>query len=146
MCIRDRPKSPDDAGICIDLVKKTAKTNIPLLGVCLGHQSIGQAFGASIIRAPEPVHGKTSLITHNKKGLYNGISTPLTVTRYHSLTIDPKTIPEDLGVTATSKEGIIMSVQYKTKPIFGVQYHPESIATDQGMHLIKNFVDLTKHE
>ncbi|MGB1076695.1 MAG: anthranilate synthase component II [Bdellovibrionales bacterium] len=138
------PCTPDDAGICIDLIKKVALTNIPLLGVCLGHQSIGQAFGGSVIKAPEPIHGKTSNIEHNEKGLYENVPSPLTVTRYHSLIIDNASVPECLEVTGTVEGSMIMSVQHKTKPIFGVQYHPESIATEHGMKLIENFVKVTK--
>ncbi|MBL4588578.1 MAG: aminodeoxychorismate/anthranilate synthase component II [Alphaproteobacteria bacterium] len=138
------PKSPNEAGICLDLVRKTAETNIPLFGVCLGHQSIGQAFGGNIIKAPKPIHGKTSQINHNGKGLYKDIPSPLKITRYHSLIIETETCPECLEVTATTDDNIIMSLAHKQKPIFGVQYHPESIATEHGMKLIENFVKITK--
>ena len=136
------PCSPNEAGICMDLIKEISKTNIPLLGVCLGHQSIGQAFGGDIIRAPEPIHGKTSTIQHNQQGLYKGIPDPLLVTRYHSLIIDQTTCPDCLDITSTLDNDMIMSIQHKTKPIFGVQYHPESLATEHGMKLIENFVKM----
>jgi anthranilate synthase component 2 len=138
------PCTPDDAGICVDLIRKTAETSIPLLGVCLGHQSIGQAFGGNIIQAPKPIHGKTSSIGHTGTGIYKDIPSPLTVTRYHSLIIDDKSLPDCLNVTATAESNMIMSVAHKEKPIFGVQYHPESIATEHGMTLIKNFVERAK--
>ncbi len=138
------PCSPDEAGICVELIQKTAQTNIPLLGVCLGHQAIGQAFGGCVIKAPAPIHGKTSLIEHTQKNLYQDIPSPLSVTRYHSLIIEDHTLPECLDITATLNKAMIMSIQHKTKPIFGVQYHPESIATEHGKTLIKNFAHMTR--
>ncbi len=138
------PCSPDKAGICIELVQKAALSEIPLLGICLGHQCIGQAFGGNIIKGPHPIHGKTSSITHNGQEIYEGVPSPFTVTRYHSLIIEQDTSPECLEITSTTEDGlIIMSVQHRTLPIFGVQYHPESIATDSGLTLIKNFVEMT---
>ena len=135
------PSDPDNAGICLDTIKAAAKHNIPLFGVCLGHQSIGQAFGATIIQT-EPMHGKTSHIQHINNSVFNGLDNPLKVTRYHSLIIDPKTLPDDLEVTAQTDDDIIMGVQHKTKPIHGVQFHPESIATDHGHAMLKNFSKL----
>ncbi len=138
------PSDPDNAGICLDLIKAGAVHNIPLFGVCLGHQSIGQAFGASIIQT-EPMHGKTSHIQHSNESVFKGLETPLKVTRYHSLIIDPKTLPDELQVTSHITEGdqdIIMGVMHKTKPIHGVQFHPESIATEHGHAMLKNFIDL----
>lgn len=133
------PSDPDHAGICLDLVKRVADTDIPLFGVCLGHQTIGQVFGGRIIRAPAPMHGKVSQITHNEEGLFSGIPSPYTVTRYHSLIIERDTAPKMLEITAQTEDGIIMGVQHKTKPIYGVQFHPESIATEHGHTLLENF-------
>lgn len=135
------PSDPDHAGICLDTIKAAAENNIPLFGVCLGHQSIGQAFGATIIQT-SPVHGKTSNVQHNNKSVFNGLESPIKVTRYHSLIIDPQTVPDDLEVTAETEDGIIMGVAHKTKPVHGVQFHPESIATDHGHKMLKNFIDI----
>lgn len=136
------PSNPDQAGICLELVEKAAAAKIPLLGICLGHQSIGQSFGGDVVRTA-PLHGKTSTITHDGSQLFKNIPSPYTVTRYHSLTIDPSTCPDDLTITAQTEDGIIMAVQHKTLPIYGVQFHPESIATEHGHALIKNFTSLT---
>lgn len=135
------PSDPDHAGICLDLTKAIAQTDIPLLGICLGHQTIGQAFGSKVIKTT-PLHGKTSTITHTGEGVFKDIPSPYTVTRYHSLIVD--SCPPDLTITAQTQDGIIMGLQHKTKPIHGVQFHPESIATDHGHTLIKNFLALTK--
>jgi len=135
------PSDPDNAGICLETIKAAANQNIPLFGVCLGHQSIGQAFGATIIQTP-PMHGKTSHVQHTNSSIFKGLESPLKVTRYHSLIIDPKTLPDELEVTAKTDDGIIMGVAHKTKPIHGVQFHPESIATDHGHAMLKNFIEL----
>lgn len=135
------PSDPDNAGICLDLVKVAAEKDIPLFGVCLGHQTIGQAFGGKVVKTP-PMHGKTSSILHEGKSVFKGLNTPLTVTRYHSLIVEKDTLPSNLEITAQTDDGIIMGLAHKTKPIHGVQFHPESIATDQGHALLKNFTDI----
>lgn len=133
------PCTPDDAGICLDLVIKCAG-KIPIFGVCLGHQTIGQAFGGVVSRAPLLMHGKTSLITHTGKGIFDGLPSPFTATRYHSLIVEDDNLPDCLEVTATSDEGLIMGLQHKEHPIFGVQFHPESIASDWGHLILANFL------
>lgn len=135
------PSDPDHAGICLEVIKAAANENIPLFGVCLGHQAIGQAFGGTIIQT-KPMHGKTSDIKHNNNSVFKDLESPIKVTRYHSLIIDPPTLPDDLEVTAKTDDGIIMGVQHKTKPIHGVQFHPESIATENGHAMLKNFINL----
>ncbi|MGH1455426.1 MAG: anthranilate synthase component II [Alphaproteobacteria bacterium] len=138
------PSDPDHAGICLELIALAAKNNIPLFGVCLGHQSIAQAFGGKVIRAPAPLHGKTSEITHDGKTVFKGLPSPYTVTRYHSLIAEKDTLPDCLEITAQTNDGIIMGLSHKDKPIHGVQFHPESIATQNGHALLKNFVELTQ--
>ncbi|MCB1562347.1 MAG: aminodeoxychorismate/anthranilate synthase component II [Alphaproteobacteria bacterium] len=133
------PSDPDHAGICLDLTACAAKENIPLLGVCLGHQTIGQAFGGKIVRAA-PMHGKVSKISHDEKGLFESLPSPMEVTRYHSLVIERESIPDSLTVTAETDDGLIMGVEHKDHPIFGVQFHPESIATQNGIKILQNFV------
>ena len=135
------PSDPDNAGICLEVIKAAANENIPLFGVCLGHQAIGQAFGATIIQT-EPMHGKTSHIQHTNNSVFKELESPIKVTRYHSLIIDPQTLPGDLEVTASTEDAIIMGVQHKTKPIHGVQFHPESIATAHGHAMLKNFIEI----
>ena len=135
------PKAPDQAGICLPLLRG-APENLPILGVCLGHQAMGQAYGGDVIRAKSIMHGKVSLIHHNDKGIFKGLPNPFTATRYHSLAIDPATFPEELEVTAWTDDGEVMGIQHKTRPIFGVQFHPESIATEGGHQLLANFLDL----
>lgn len=132
------PGRPDQAGICLDVIKQLGDS-YPILGVCLGHQAIAQAFGATITYAPELMHGKTSSITHTGAGVFAGLPSPLTVARYHSLVADPDTIPDCLEVTATV-DGVVMGLRHKHKAIQGVQFHPESIATEQGKNLLKNFL------
>ena len=134
------PCSPNEAGICMPLIAKALELSIPLLGVCLGHQSIGQALGGKVIRAPKPVHGKVDRFTHNGKGLFKNIPSPFTATRYHSLIVERATLPADLEVTAENDEGLIMAMQHKNKPIYGVQFHPESIASEHGHEMFRNFV------
>ncbi|ERL47304.1 Nitrogen metabolism transcriptional regulator NtrC protein [Candidatus Micropelagos thuwalensis] len=136
------PCTPNEAGICLDLIKATAEAEkpVPVFGICLGHQSIGQAFGGDVISCHEIKHGKLSKITHNEKGLFEGLPNPLNVTRYHSLVVSPKNLPDCLEVTAKTDDGIIMGISHKTLPIHSVQFHPESIATQQGHNLLANFL------
>jgi anthranilate synthase component 2 len=135
------PCTPNEAGICLDLLE-AAPADLPILGVCLGHQAMGQAFGGKVVRARELMHGKTSPIHHTGKGVFKGLKNPFTATRYHSLTIERASAPEVLEVTAWTDDGEIMGVQHRTRPIHGVQFHPESIATECGHELLANFLDL----
>ena len=137
------PCTPNEAGICVDLVRAAAG-KIPLLGVCLGHQAIGQAFGGKVVRAPEPVHGKTSPVYHENTDLFAGLPNPFTATRYHSLIVKRSDLPEELVVTAFIQDGIIMGLRHATLPVYGVQFHPESIATSHGHDILKNFLDLAR--
>jgi anthranilate synthase component 2 len=138
------PCTPNEAGICVELVRACAETEVPLLGVCLGHQSIGAAFGGNIVRAPELMHGKTSDIYHEGAGIFSTLPSPFEATRYHSLIIEEATLPECLGITARTADGLIMGVQHKTREIHGVQFHPESIATQYGHELLRNFLERIK--
>lgn len=135
------PSDPDHAGICLDVIQKAANENMPLFGVCLGHQAIGQVFGGKIIRVA-PMHGKTSQMHHEGESVFKGLPSPFEATRYHSLTIDPNSMPDCLDVTAKTDDDVIMGVRHKEKPIHGVQFHPESIATDHGHAMLKNFLEL----
>ena len=135
------PCAPDQAGICLPLLRG-APEGLAILGVCLGHQAIGQAYGGDVVRAKSIMHGKTSQIHHADKGLFKGLPNPFTATRYHSLAVDRATLPDDLEVTAWTKDGEIMGFQHRTRPVFGVQFHPESIATEHGHDLLANFLDL----
>lgn len=135
------PCTPADAGISIDLIQQLGK-DIPILGVCLGHQAIGQAFGASVVKAHKPMHGMASLITHNESGIFKGIDNPLRVARYHSLIISDANFPDQLEICARSKEHEIMAVRHKFHNIYGVQFHPESILTQQGYELLNHFLQL----
>jgi anthranilate synthase component 2 len=137
------PKAPDQAGICLPLLRG-APDDLAILGVCLGHQAIGQAYGGDVIRAKEVMHGKTSKIFHNDQGVFKGLPNPFIATRYHSLAVDKATLPADLEITAWTEDGEIMGVQHKTRPVFGVQFHPESIATEGGHQLLANFLDLAQ--
>lgn len=134
------PSTPDHAGICLELIKAAATARIPLLGVCLGHQAIGQAFGGKVIRAPLPLHGKVSPIHHHNRGVFLGLPSPLTATRYHSLIVERATLPADLEVTAETADGTIMGLRHKTLPIEGVQFHPESVLTEHGLKMLETFV------
>jgi len=136
------PSDPDHAGICLDLIRACADRALPLLGVCLGHQAIGQVFGGNVIRAPQPLHGKISRIAHTGASVFTGLPTPFEATRYHSLIVDEETLPPDLAITARSDDNLIMGLAHKTKPIHGVQFHPESIATEHGHAMLKNFLAL----
>ncbi|MCS6876626.1 MAG: aminodeoxychorismate/anthranilate synthase component II [Aquificaceae bacterium] len=137
------PCTPKEAGISVDLIKRFYK-EIPILGVCLGHQSIGYAFGASIVRAKNLMHGKTSQISHTGEGIFEGLKNPFTAVRYHSLVIDRSTLPDCLKVTAWSDDGEIMGIQHRDYPLFGVQFHPESILSEEGMRLLENFLKIAK--
>lgn len=139
LVISPGPCTPNEAGISLAAIREFAG-HIPLLGVCLGHQAIAQAFGARIIRAPQVMHGKTSSIVHDQQGLFSGLNNPLTVTRYHSLIIDQPTLPEVFNVSAWSPDGEIMAISHRRLPIYGVQFHPESILSEQGHDLLRNFL------
>ena len=135
------PCDPDQAGICLPLLRG-APEDLPILGVCLGHQAIGQAYGGEVVRAKSVMHGKTSKISHSDKGMFKGLPNPFTATRYHSLSVKRDTLPEVLEVTAWTDDGEIMGFQHRTRPVFGVQFHPESIATEGGHQMLENFLDL----
>ena len=135
------PKSPKEAGICIEVVKHFYQKK-PILGICLGHQSIGAAFGAEIIHAKELMHGKQSLITQDGRGIFEGIPSPVYVARYHSLAVDEKTLPDVFEILARTEDGEIMAMQHKEYPLIGIQFHPESIYTDHGKKMIENFLKL----
>ena len=135
------PCTPNEAGISLDVIK-TYAGRIPILGVCLGHQAIGQAFGGKIVRAPVPVHGKLSEIRHSGGGVFRGINAPFKATRYHSLVVDRATIPRDLDVTAQTEDGLVMGVAHNRLPVHGVQFHPESIASEHGHLILKNFLEI----
>jgi anthranilate synthase component 2 len=135
------PCTPNEAGICLDVIREMG-AETPIFGVCLGQQSIGQAYGGDVVRAPSPVHGKLSIVKHKGEGVMRGINGPFQATRYHSLVVDRKTMPDDLKVTAETDDGLAMSVSHKTHPVHGVQFHPESIASEHGRVILKNFLDL----
>ena len=135
------PCDPDQAGICLDLTRAAADAKIPLLGVCLGHQTIGQAFGGKVVQAKDIVHGKMGKITHTGQGIFKGLPSPFAGTRYHSLTVDRASLPNCLTITAELEDGTIMGLQHKTLPIHGVQFHPESIASEHGHQMLQNFLD-----
>ena len=140
ICISPGPKAPSDAGVSVDVIKQF-KGKLPILGVCLGHQAIGEAFGGKIVRAKEVMHGKTSLIAHTGVGVFKGLPSPFTVIRYHSLAIERASLPSCLEVTAWTDDGEIMGVRHKEYDIEGVQFHPESILTEHGHALLKNFLE-----
>ncbi len=135
------PCDPDQAGICLPLTLAAAEGGIPLLGVCLGHQTIGQAFGGHVVRCHEIVHGKMGTIHHAGQGIFRGLPSPFLATRYHSLVVERATLPRDLEVTAWLEDGTIMGLRHRSKPIEGVQFHPESIASEHGHQLLRNFLD-----
>ena len=137
------PCTPNEAGICLDIIKQ-ANGAMPILGVCLGHQAIGQVYGGKIVRAPEPMHGKLSRIHHSGKSVFRGLNNDFLATRYQSLTIDPPSMPESLEVTATSDDGVIQGVMHKSHPVHGVQFHPESIASENGHALLNNFLTIAR--
>jgi anthranilate synthase/aminodeoxychorismate synthase-like glutamine amidotransferase len=136
------PCTPSEAGICLDLIRAAAG-RIPILGVCLGHQAIGQAFGGEVVRAPEPMHGKVSPVTHQGSDIFAAIPSPFQATRYHSLVVRPETLPDSLVPTAHTGD-IIMGMRHRDWPVFGVQFHPESIASEHGHTLLKNFIDIAR--
>lgn len=137
------PATPDTAGICLSLIARFASTT-PILGVCLGHQALGQAFGGDVIRAPALMHGKTSAINHTGKGLFRGLHSGFEATRYHSLIVKPETLPATLEVTASTDDGLIMGMQHRQYPSHGVQFHPESIASENGHAILQNFLNLAR--
>lgn len=134
------PCTPTEAGICLDVIKLAADKKIPLLGVCLGHQSIGMAFGGKVVQINVPMHGKTSNILHTGDGMFQGLPSPFTAARYHSLIVERDTMPDDLIITAETDDGIVMGLHHASLPIYGVQFHPESIATEHGHKMLKNFL------
>jgi para-aminobenzoate synthetase component 2 len=134
------PGTPDKAGVSIEMIKYCAEHSIPLFGVCLGHQAIAEAFGATVSRAPELLHGKTSLVSHNGAGIMDNLPTPFTATRYHSLAVESATVPDVLEVTGLTESGVIMSLRHKSLPIEGVQFHPESVLTEHGHKMLANFL------
>ncbi|MEK0163628.1 aminodeoxychorismate/anthranilate synthase component II [Phaeobacter sp. JH20_36] len=138
------PCDPDQAGICLALTEAAAETRTPLMGVCLGHQTIGQAFGGKVVRCQDIVHGKMGTMHHNNTGLFAGLPSPFEATRYHSLVVERDSLPDSLEITAELEDGTIMGLQHKTLPIHGVQFHPESIASEHGHALLKNFLDVMK--
>jgi anthranilate synthase component 2 len=135
------PCTPNEAGICLDVIAKASST-IPILGVCLGHQAIGQAFGGKVVRAPVLVHGKLSSIKHRGEGVFRGINGPFQATRYHSLVVDRATMPSELRIVAETDDGLVMGVAHDSLPVHGVQFHPESIASEHGHLILKNFLDI----
>jgi len=135
------PRTPRDAGICLELIAKAA-SSIPVLGVCLGHQAIGEAFGGAVVRAPVQVHGKLSEIRHEGAGIFRGINAPFRATRYHSLVVDRPSLPDKLAVTAETDDHIIMGLAHRTLAVHGVQFHPESIASEYGHLILRNFLDI----
>lgn len=135
------PKTPSEAGICLDVIQNFSG-RVPILGVCLGHQAIGQAFGGKVIRAPEIMHGKTSLISHDGKTVFAGLPNPFPATRYHSLIVERAGLPACLAVSATSPDGLIMGLRHRKLKVEGVQFHPESVLTDSGKQLLANFLKL----
>lgn len=138
------PCDPDKAGICLGLIDAATKARLPLLGVCLGHQAIGQAFGGRVLRAPEPMHGKVDRMHHKGGGVLRGLPSPFTATRYHSLIVERDSLPACLEIVAETGDGLIMALAHRDLPIHGVQFHPESIASEHGHDLLRNFVTLTR--
>src|SRR5690348_8804384 len=137
------PCTPNEAGICLALIEK-ARGEVPILGVCLGHQAIGQAYGGKVVRAPVPMHGKLSRVHHTGKSVFRGLNNDFNATRYHSLTIEPESLPDTLEITATSEDGVIQGVMHKSHPVHGVQFHPESIASENGHALLNNFLQIAR--
>jgi para-aminobenzoate synthetase component 2 len=134
------PGTPDKAGVSIAMIKYCAENSIPLFGVCLGHQAIGEAFGATVSRAPELLHGKTSQVNHNGVGVMKNLPTPFTATRYHSLAVERDTVPAELEITGSTESGVVMSLRHRTLPIEGVQFHPESVLTEHGHKMLGNWL------
>ena len=136
------PCDPDKAGICLELVAAAAEAGTPLFGVCLGQQAIGQAFGGRVVRAPKPMHGKLSEVAHEGRTVFEGLPSPFRATRYHSLTVEKSSLPDCLEITAETDDGVIMGLSHKAKPMHGVQFHPESIASEHGKKILGNFLRL----
>jgi anthranilate synthase/aminodeoxychorismate synthase-like glutamine amidotransferase len=137
------PGRPEDAGVSNDAIRAFGGAGVPVLGVCLGHQCIGQVFGGSVVRAPRVMHGKTSEITHDGKGVFAGVSSPFTATRYHSLVVARDSVPDVLEITAETEDGLVMGLRHRDLPIEGVQFHPESILTESGHELLRNYLGTT---
>jgi anthranilate synthase component 2 len=137
------PCTPNEAGICVELIR-AAPADLPILGVCLGHQAIGQAFGATVVRAPVPMHGKVSQISHDGRGVFAGLPNPFAATRYHSLMVAQQTLPPALVATAQSEDGVLMGIRHRERPVFGVQFHPESIASQGGHEILGNFLAIAR--
>ena len=136
------PKTPADAGISVELIRRLGE-HVPVLGVCLGHQAIGEAYGGRVVRAASLMHGKLSQVHHDGTGLFAGVPDPFAATRYHSLVVEEATLPGDLEVTARTSDGVIMGLRHRTHPVAGVQFHPESIGTDAGYRILENFLEMT---
>jgi anthranilate synthase component 2 len=136
------PCAPDQAGICLELIALAAETRVPLLGVCLGHQAIGQLFGGKVVRAPQPMHGKVSRILHDGTGVFAGLPSPFGAARYHSLIVEEASLPDALHVNARTGDGLIMGLAHRALPIQGVQFHPESIASEHGHDILRRFLDI----
>ena len=134
------PDDPGDVGVSIDAIRAFGEAGVPVLGVCFGHQCIGQTYGGRVVRAPQVMHGKTSQITHDGAGVFRGVPNPFTATRYHSLVVERASIPEVLEITAESEDGLVMGLRHRDLPIEGVQFHPESILTEAGLSLLENFL------
>lgn len=137
------PCTPNEAGVCLDIIAQAAG-RVPLFGVCLGHQSIGQAYGGHVVREPIPVHGKLSQVEHNGKGLFRGVNGPFQATRYHSLVVQRETMPGGLEITAQTQDGLVMALAHRSQPVYGVQFHPESILSEHGHLMIRNFLDMAR--
>jgi anthranilate synthase component 2 len=135
------PGRPESSGVTLPLVRAAAAADIPVLGVCLGHQAIGMAFGATLDRAPAPMHGKLSSVHHDGNGVFRGLPNPIGAVRYHSLALVPDTVPAELAVTAWTEDGVVMGVRHRTLPVEGVQFHPESCLTEHGVDILKNFLE-----
>ena len=138
------PCDPDKAGICLPLIDAAAKAGVPLMGVCLGHQAIGQAFGGKVVRAPVPMHGKVDSMRHDGRGVLKGLPSPFRATRYHSLIVERSSLPSCLEVTGETEDGLIMALSHKELPIHGVQFHPESIESEHGHRILENFLNATR--
>lgn len=138
------PATPNEAGISCDLIARAAQDGVPVFGVCLGHQAIGQVFGGDVIRAPLPIHGKLSEVQHKGASVFRGINGPFKATRYHSLVVKRETLPPELDITAETDDGLIMGLSHRELPVHGVQFHPESIASEHGRTILKNFLDLAR--
>ena len=135
------PGTPEESGISLEVVRRLGGST-PIFGVCLGNQTIGQVYGGKVVRGPEPVHGKLSQVVHEGKTVFRGINGPFEATRYHSLVVDRKTVPGELDITAETRDGLVMALSHKSHPVHGVQFHPESIASEHGQTILKNFLDL----